>query len=469
MTRTLSVDATASAPGRRIAPGPRGHGLGGSMGDFRADKIGFLMGLRPRWGEVVRFRFGPKTIHLIQHPAHLKVVLQDRYLNFEKASRGFTKLKALLGEGLVTADGGHWQRQRRLAQPAFHGRRLTPFAAVIAAAAERQAAEWEKAAGYGAAVDVYPAMSRLTLRVVVETLLGSDLPAGGFEVVNRGLAVSLDHMNRNIYRLVDVPPSLPTPANRRFRRAVAAMDELVYGLIASRRSDAGGREDLLSRLVAARDEESGERMSDQHLRDEVMTILLAGHETTAIALTWTWYLLALHPDAGRRLRQEVAEVVGERPPAADDAPRLVFTTAVIQEALRLYPPLWAFSRRVREELEIGGFTIPAGSTLFLSPYVTHRHPEVWRDPEAFDPERWLAGDDPAERVRFAFLPFGGGPRNCIGGGFAVLEMQMILAVLARRFHLELAPGETRVPDPILTLRPAGGMPLLVRRAIEGAR
>jgi cytochrome P450 len=468
MTTTAAMEEAVPAHrGGRVAPGPRGRGLGGSLGDFRDGKIGFLMGLGPRYGEVVRFRFGPKTIHLLRHPDHLKAVLHDGYLEVEKASRGFTKLKALLGNGLVTSDGADWQRQRRIAQPAFHARRTAAFAGRMTAVAEETAERWEPHAASGRPLDVYPEMSRLTLEVVVRTLLGSDLPPGAFDTVNRGLAVALEHMNRNIYRLLDVPPGLPTRHNRRFRRAVAAMDELVYGLIAARRRDAGGRDDVLSMLVEARDEETGEGLADGQLRDQVMTVLLAGHETTAIALTWCWMLLAVYPEAGRRLRRELAERLGERPATADDVAALPFTTAVIQEALRLYPPLWAFSRRVRRPMEIGGFAIPGGSTLFISPYVTHRHPGYWRDPEAFDPDRWLDGSDPTRRTKFAFLPFGAGPRHCIGGGFAVLEMQLVLAALARRFHLELAPGRRPEPNPLLTLRPAGGLTVTLHRA-EGA-
>lgn len=442
-----------SGPRSRVAPGPRSRGLGGSLPDFRRDKIGFLMRVLHDHGPVVRFRFGPKTIHLLWHPDHVKQVLGDGYLNFEKASRGFNKLKLLLGNGLVTSDGSFWQRQRRIAQPAFHHQRIGGFADTMTAAAEETAGRWAAAAELGEPVAVYPEMSRLTFSVVVRTLLGTDLPAGAFETVNRGLAVALEHMNHNIYRLLDVPGFLPTRRNREFRAAVAAMDEVVYRIIERRRrEEPGAHRDLLAMLMSAEDEETGERMADEHLRDEVMTIMLAGHETTAIALTWTWYLLSTHPDVRRRLESELGRVLGGRPPAAADVPELAYTTQVVHEALRLYPPLWAFSRRVRDAFELGGYDVPAGSTLFLSPYLTHRHPEVWENPEGFDPERFAPAAP--RHPKYAFLPFGGGPRNCIGGGFAVLEMQMVLAALVQRFRLDLVPGHRVDLHPILTLRPS---------------
>ncbi|MEM7050924.1 MAG: cytochrome P450 [Acidobacteriota bacterium] len=466
MASTLSVASKDSLPAGRVAPGPAARGFAGSLPDFRDDKIGFLMGALRDYGEIVRFRFGPKVIHLLQHPDHVKLVLGRNHLNFAKASRGFNKLKSLLGNGLVTSDGSFWQRQRRIAQPAFHRKRIAAFAETMTAVAEEFADRWEPYAESGEPLDLYPEMNRLTFNVVMRTLLGADLPPADFDAVSHGLEVSLNHMNRNIYRLFDVPSSLPTRRNREFRAGVQAMDDVVYKVIAERRKDSSDRIDLLSMMMQARDEETGEQMLDEHLRDEVMTIMLAGHETTAIALTWTWYLLSTHPREARRLRAELAEVLGGRTPTIEDVPRLPYTTQVAHEALRLYPPLWAFSRLVKEEFELGGYQIPANSTLFLSPYVTHRHPEFWENPEGFDPERF-AVDRKAGRHPYAFLPFGGGPRNCIGSNFAILEMQMALATLAQRFRPDLLPGHHVEVAPILTLRPNAGMPMVLQR-VNGA-
>lgn len=454
----------ARPPAPRIAPGPEVRGFAGHLPDFRASKVEFLTDIGRRFGEVVRLRFGPKVIHMVRHPDHVKAVLQDCYLNFEKASRGFTKLKMLLGSGLVTADGGFWQRQRRIAQPAFHHQRIAAFASTFSEAAGEALPVWAEAARRGDPLDVYQEMSRITLNSVVRTLLGADLPSGGFAAVNRGLEVALDYVNHNIYRLFDVPSFVPSRRRRRFEEAVRGMDAVVYGLIERGRRDEAlsERPDLLSMLIAARDEESGEGMTDEQLRDQVMTILLAGHETTALALTWTWYLLSLHPQVRQTLRQEVEEVLGDRPPTVHDVPRLTRTTQVILEALRLYPPLWAFSRKVVEGFELGGYDIPSGSTLFLSPYVTHRHPEFWPNPEGFVPERFDAEADPRKRHKFCYLPFGAGPRNCIGSTFATLEMQMVIPTLLQRFEVDLLPGHQVHLQPLLTLRPRGGMPMLPR-------
>lgn len=466
MSSTLTAAPPQDGAAPRIAPGPAGRGLGGSLPDFRADKIGFFIRTLEEHGPIARFRFGNKTIHLLWHPDHVKEVLAQRYLNFEKASRGYNKLKPLLGRGMVTADGSWWQRQRRIAQPSFHHRRITGLADAVVRVAVEFGAGWDRMAERGEALSLYPQMGLLAFTVVARALLGSDLSPRDFEIVSRGLATSLEHMNHNIYRLFDVPAFLPTRRNREFRAAVEAMDGVVYKIIAERRADRGeGRKDLLAMLMAARDEETGEGMGDEALRDEVMTMMLAGHETTAIALTWTWYLLSTHPTVRRRLTDELDRELAGRAPTADDVPRLPYLSAVIQEALRLYPPIWAFSRRAIEGFELGGYDIPAGSTLFLSPYVTHRHPEVWESPEGFDPDRFLPGAP--EWPKYAWIPFGGGPRNCIGSGFALLEMQMVLATLLQRFQLDLHAGQRVGLHLLLTLRPSTDLPMVVTRRRGG--
>jgi cytochrome P450 len=412
-------------------------------------------------GNVVRLRFGPKTIHLFVHPDDLKVVMQDHYREFGKASRGFSKLKMLLGEGLLTSDGAFWQRQRRISQPAFHQRRIAAFARTMTAAAEEMAEDWHRHARAGGPLDIASEMMRITLTVVVRTLLGSDLPEGGFEKVKWALEVAIEHMNHNIYRLLDTPAFVPSARRRRFEKAVELLDGIVLAIIEKRRRAGEGHHDLLQMLMDARDEESGEGMTDEHLRDEVMTILLAGHETTAIALTWTWYLLSRHAEAGRRLPMELDQVLSGRPPTLEDLPRLTFTTQVLRETLRLYPPLWAFSRIVKKPMEVGGYALPAGSFTYASPYATHRLAEFWPNPEGFDPERFPDGQEPRDLPKFAYMPFGGGPRNCIGSNFALLELQMIVPTLAQRFRLEVVPGYIARPEPMLTLRPQGGLPMFL--------
>jgi cytochrome P450 len=414
--------------------------------------VGFFMRALEQHGDIVRLRFGPKSNHLLRHPDHIKVVLQDRYQDFGKESRGFKKIKLLLGEGLLTSDGAFWQRQRRIAQPSFHHRRISQLTTTMVTAAEEMP------------VDMSEEMMRITLTIVVRALLGSDLPPGAFQKVKWGLGVCIDFISHNIYRVVDVPTFLPTARNREFRAAVEALDEIVVGIIEERRRTGAEHGDLLQMLMDARDEETGEGMTDLHLRDEVMTIFLAGHETTAIALTWAWYLLCRHSEMGERVRAELDSVLGGRTPTMEDLPKLVDTNKAILETLRLYPPLWAFSRVVKKDVEVGGYTFPQGSMVFISPFATHRHPEFWDNPEGVSMDRFPGGKEPTDLPKFAYMPFGGGPRNCIGSTFALFELQVIIATLAQRFRPEILGGWVPEMAPILTLRPKGGLPMLIKPA-----
>jgi cytochrome P450 len=470
MSETTLVQGLGGRPAlAHTALGPRGHWLSGNLPEFKADRMAFLMDAVREYGDIPRFRFGRRITHLVHHPEHVRVVMQDRYQNFSKLSVGWKKLKLLLGDGLLTSDGDFWRRQRRIAQPAFHQTRIAAFARTMTDAAEEMARDWTVLADRGKPVDVAFEMMKITLTVVAKTLLGTDLQdEQAFRTVRWGIAVAIDYINRHIYRLVDVPGFVPTRGNREFHRAARDLDQLIYSIIEGRRRHGSERHDLLAMLMAARDEETGEGMTNLELRDEVMTMFLAGHETTSVALTWIWYFLATHVATARTLRAELAEVLGGRAPTLEDVPRLPFTNLVIKEVLRLYPPLWAFSRIVHQDIEIGGRVLPARSVVILSPYVTHRHPEYWDNPEGFDPRRFADEERIKSLPRFAYMPFGGGPRNCIGSAFAMLELQMLVATLAQRFVMHVQGGHSVVPRPILTLRPKGGMPMLLRRLTRPA-
>jgi cytochrome P450 len=443
------------------APGPRGHRLLGSLREARVDALGLFTSAREEYGDVVRFRFGPVGAHLICDPHDIQRVLKENHRNYSKQTRGYDALRLVIGQGLITAEDSFWLRQRRIVQPAFHRHRIAGLATMMVGAAEAMLAEWQARAQRQAPVDVAAEMMSLTLRIVAEALFGADL-THVVGTVNAALTVLLRATRRNSMSLLPVRwQRIPTPMNRRFRQAVGALDRVVYGLIEERRRHGEDRDDLLSMLMATRDEDTGERMTDGQLRDEVIGLLLAGHETSANALSWAWYLLSQDAASLRDLEAELDTVLGGRSPTVEDVPRLVQTKRVIEEAMRLFPPVWVIERRAIADDVLGGYPIPAGSMILISPYVTHRHPRYWENAERFDPTRFSA-EPAAHRHPFAYLPFSGGPRQCIGNGFATMETQLILATVAQRYRLRLAPGEVVAAEPTVTLRPRDGLKMSVQ-------
>ena len=436
------------------APGPRGQFLLGNLPRARRNPIAFFMDSFRDYGEVVRFRFGPVVGHLVSSSEGANHVLVENNKNYGKQTRGYRNLRYVLGNGLLTSEGETWKRQRRIAQPAFHRQRIAGFAATMVRAADDATAKLESRRGEN--MDVHHEMMRLTLRIVGETLLAYD-PTDAADEVGAALGFLLRLANERTRRVFDLPPVVPTRENRRFRRALTTLDTVVVRMIAERRKSTTDRADLLSMLIRARDAETGESMDDRQLRDEAMTILLAGHETTANALTFTWLLLSRYPAALRELRAELAQVLGGRNPTADDLPKLAQTRRILQEAMRLYPPAWIIGRSAKGPDQIGGYEIPARSIVFVSPYVVHRHPRLWSDPEGFDPQRFAR-----EPPRGAYLPFGAGPRMCIGNGFASMEAELVLATMAQRVRFELVPGADVELDPSITLRPRNGVRMRIR-------
>jgi cytochrome P450 len=436
------------------APGPRGHVLLGSLPEVRRDPIRMFLEAFHEHGEVVRFRFGPMVGHLVSSPEGVNHVLAENNKNYGKRTRGYRNLRYVLGNGLLTSEGEFWKRQRRIAQPAFHRQRIAGFAGAMVRAAEDAAASLESRRG--ADVDMHQEMMRLTLRIVGETLLAYD-PSDAASEVGAALHFLLSIANRRASSVLHLPPRVPTFENLRFRRALATLDEVVLRIIAERRRNPGDRGDLLSMLMESRDEDTGQSMDDRQLRDEAMTIFLAGHETTANALAFTWLLLSRHPATFRELRAELSQVLGGRGPTLADLPRLTLTRRILQESMRLYPPAWIIGRSVIGPDEIGGYEIPARSILFVSPYVVHRHPALWENPEGFDPQRFAQ-----EPPRGAYFPFGGGPRMCIGNGFASMEAELALATIAQRVRPDLVPGHRVELEPSITLRPRYGLRMTIR-------
>lgn len=445
-----------------IANGPPGLPLVGSLLDLREDRLSLFLDAAMKYGDVVRFSFGPSralVLHLLRHPDHIKRVFVDCADRYSKRTPGVREASLLLGNGLLTSEGEFWLRQRRLIQPAFHRQRIHAFGEVMVRAGDELVDAWLRRPRPDAPIDVTREMMMVALRVVTETLLGTDQPVDA-ALVGEAFDVILDDIRGRLATIVPIPRSVPTRRNVRFNAAVAALNREVSRIIVARRKNGGGRDDLLSMLMAARDAETGASMTDEQLRDEVMTIFAAGHETTANALAWTFLSLSNHPEVRRRMRAEIDEVCGARLPTVADLPRLDFTSRVFQESMRLHPPAWAISRRAEQDDVIGGYVIPKDSLVLLSPYVTHRHPAFWENPEAFDPDRF-ANDALSKLPRFAYFPFGGGARLCIGSTFAMVEGTLLLATISRRVRLDWVPGQKIVPEPGITLRPGGGTEMRV--------
>ena len=449
---------------RRLPPGPRGLPIIGVLPAVRRNPTAAFMSAARHFGDVVYLRIGPRRGYLITNPVDIRHVLQDNARNYHKSPL-YDKLRVSLGNGLLTSEDEFWLRQRRIAQPAFHRQRIATLASVMTEAARDFAAEWQTNASAGLPVDVAEEMMRLTRTVVLRALLGADLgPFAG--KVDDAWTIINQHIGESFWSL-GLTEKLPTSSYRRFQAARAVLQGAVDHVISQRRRSPSDRGDLLSMLISARDEETGEAMTDEQLRVEVTTFLLAGQETTSLALTWSWYLLSQHAGAQRRLEQEIDTVLNGRPPEYIDLVNLSYTRMVIDEAMRLYPPAWGFSRQALADDELGGYQLPRGWLAFVIPYVLHRLPAFWEQPEAFDPERFLP-ERSADRPKFVYLPFGAGPRQCIGNQFALIEAQIIIATLTQGYRLHLVPQHRVEPWPLITLRPRFGMPMIIERRAVGS-
>jgi cytochrome P450 len=433
-------------------PGPRGLPLIGNTLELLDDPLGFITRISSDYGDVVRFRLLHMNVYLLNHPDAIEEILRTASDHFIKDD--FTRrLSIAVGNGLLTSEGDTWRRQRKLAQPAFHHHRVRAYGDAMVRHAARLASRYAP----GETRDVHADMMRLTLDIVAETLFGADI--GG---VADEIGAAMETLSERFAGAgVLVPLWIPTPENRRVARALTRLDEIVYGLIRERRSSGTDRGDLLSMLLAATTDEGG-GMSDRQLRDEVVTLMLAGHETTALALTFAHSLLGQHPRALEELVAEIARVLGERAATVDDLPNLPYADGVIRESLRLYPPAWALGREATRPCRIAGYDIEPGTQFWLAQWVVHRDPRWFPNPLAFEPERWK--DDLAKRLpRFAYFPFGGGPRFCIGNAFAMMEAVLLLVTLVQRVTFRLADNRPLELSPSVTLRPKNGLAATVER------
>jgi cytochrome P450 len=433
-----------------IPPGPKGRFLSGNLAEMRRDLLGFYLRCARDYGDCTTLRFGTKRVFFVSNPVLIEQVLHSR--NFTK-HYALRMNRLLLGNGLLTSEGDFWLRQRRLIQPVFQRERILSYAPDMTANAERQIEAWRD----GDVRDMHVEMRKLTLAIAAKTLFGADV-AGQSEEVGLALREAMGTFSQRFFRIIRIPESVPTPGNLRIRRAIRRLNAILYGLINQRRTE-GEQKDLLSILLHARHESDGSGMTDQQLRDEAMTLFLAGHETTALALTWGWYLLAQNAEVVEKLQAELHQVLDGRTPTAADLSNLPYTDAIVQEVMRLYPPAYAIGRQAIQACTIGGYPVPAGGTILMSQWVMHRDPRFFEDPERFYPGRWL--DGLAKRLpRYAYFPFGGGQRVCIGNTFALMELPLVLATIAQRFRFSLPPGPPVLPKPQLTLQPS--RPILLK-------
>ncbi len=445
----------------RQPTGPSGKLLMGVLPEVRRDTLGFLTRTSQTHGAVARYRLGPLRSYLVTHPDGVKRVLQDNVANYTKDHVSYSLVRWIGGNGLVTSQGDFWLRQRRLAQPAFHRQRIGALAGMMTRATHELLERWESVAAQGKPLHVGPEMMGLTLRIVGDALFGANV-SEKTAVVGQAFDVLSAQVVERFRTFNVIPPVLPTRADRSFRSSIKTLRGVVGEMISERRKSGEDRGDLLSMFMLARDEETGAQMDDTQLTDESVTMLVAGHETTATTLSWIWALLNQHPEVEAKLHAEVDSALAGRSPTLEDLPLLPYSRMVVDEALRIYPPVYVLSRKVRADDEVCGFHIPGGSSVDLSPYATHRLPEFWDEPEQFRPERFTP-EQVAKRPRFAYFPFIAGPRQCIGNAFALMEAQLITACIAQRFRLRMVPGYTPTPEPLITLRPVGGLPMHLER------
>jgi cytochrome P450 len=414
-----------------------------------------------QYGDVVRYRYyGPYEGYLISQPAHIKYVLQDNSHNYHKTPLEMRRFREVLGNGLFTSEGDEWLQQRRTLQPGFHRQRIQSFATIMTDATEDMTRRWAQARRRDEFLDVMPEMRRLVMIIVARSMFGAHLDTE-IDHLGRSVLILLEWINRRLYWLFDPIGDIPGPPRQRFERAMAEVNATVQRFIDQSRASQEQRDDLLSMLLEVRDPETGQGLSDTEIREQVMTVFLAGTDTTVNLLGWTWYLLSQHPESARRVCADLASVLNGRTATVEDLPKLTYLTMVLDEVLRLYPPAWAMSRTPIEDDAIGGYRVRANQPVYMCQWVTHRHPEFWDNPEGFDPERFLP-ERAANRPRFAYFPFGGGARQCIGNTFALMEAQLVVATVLQRFALDLAPGARVTPKPVIGLRPHPGLPMRLR-------
>ena len=440
-----------------IPPKYPAHFLLGALPEARRDPLGMFIKAAREYGDVVRLRFGPYTSYLVNHPDGIKHVLQTNHKNYRLAPFVADLFSLVSGLNLITSDGEHWKHQRRLMQPAFHRGRIAEFGKIMTDAAVKMVEKWQWAINKRETVDIQAEMRRLSLQIVCKALFDMDSEERNIEL-QQHIQTSYQYIEYRLNTFLYLPLFIPTKRHRRLKQALAKIDGQLQEIIRARGRRKERKDDLLAMLLQARDEG---RLTDEWVRNEIMATIGAGYETVSLVLAWSFYALFRHPDVRRKLLGELDAILGGRVPTVDDLPLLNYTKMFIQEVLRLYPPFWGLaSRDVIEGDEVCGYSVPAGTTIEIVPYAVHRDPRFWRGPERFQPENFAA-EYSAGRPEFAYIPFGGGPRRCIGETFALIEIQLILATILRHYELRVAPGFEVVPECSFTLRVKGGLPMII--------
>lgn len=441
---------------RQLPAMPRTPLLGNLL-ELRRHRLEFFLRMSRECGDIACFHAGTRPVVFVNSPEYIRTILVERAYDFEKTPNMRKYLRPVLGNGLLTSDNEFHKRQRKLVAPAFQHRRVAAYAGVMASYAERAQTAWTE----GATIDIAQEMMRLTLMIVSKVLLDAELAQEADEL-GEALTTAMRFTIDKFSAIVRVPSGWPTAGNRRFQQARERLDSTIYRIIEERRKSGEDPGDLLSMLLRAQDEDDGSFMNDVQVRDEVMSTFVAGYETVANALAWTWYLLARHPEVYGRLREEATRVLAGRTPTAGDLASLPYTFQVFKEAMRLYPPAWTISREAKRPTKLGDYLLPMGQVVIMSPYTLHRRPDYFPEPERFDPERFTP--EAEQRLpRDAYIPFADGPRGCIGIHFAMLEGPIILATLAQRVIFNLVPGQQVEPEPLITLRPRGGIKVAVEK------
>jgi cytochrome P450 len=441
-------------------PVPRlqGYPLIGVLPKVFGNPLQFLTNAMLEHKDMVILDLGFSSVYLVNHPDYIEHILKDNYRNYEKGHM-WQPIKYLIGDGLPVAEGDVWLKQRRLMQPNFHRQKLSGLAEIINGTILASLEKWPALAQSGQPVDVLEEMLHLGLDIIVKTMFTANITQQESDLLCEKFTLIAKLVMYRMWTFF-LPEWMPRPGDRRFHEAVQIADNILYKIIERRRETNEDTGDLLSMLMFARDEAGG-GMTNKQLRDELMTVMTAGHETAAIALGWTWYLLSQNPDVEAKLHNELAEVLGGRMPTFDDLGSLVYTKMVIEESMRLYPPVWPIPRVAVNDDVVGQYRIPAGSVVVISPFVVHRHPDFWSTPEQFNPERF-SPDEASAREKYAYIPFGGGPRICIGNNFAMMQAQLTLAIIAQKYSLKLVPDHKVEPHSSSTTKPKYGLPMLIR-------
>jgi enediyne biosynthesis protein E7 len=455
-------------PAGKRPPGPPRSMTLSLLWRLNSDRLGLMQAAADEYGDAARIAVGPKVLYFFNHPDHAKHVLADNAANYHKGF-GLAQAKRALGDGLLTSEGELWRKQRRIIQPVFQSKRIAAQAGAIAEEAATLVARL-RSRPIDQPVDLLHELNGLTLGVLGRTLLDSDL--GAFESIGQSFEAVQDQAMFEAVTLSKVPTWLPLPKQLRFKKARRELQVVVDQLVANRLARVDGDadrltgDDVLTRLILSTREEPDPRVGRQRMLDELVTLLLAGHETTASTLGWAFHLISEHPEVGERLRDEAIAVLGDRPPTYEDLRQLRYHAMVLDEVMRLYPPVWMLSRQGQADDVVGGYHVPAGDDVMICPYTLHRHRDFWEDPERFDPERFDP-DRPVSRPRYAFIPFGAGPRFCVGNHLGLMEATFVLASVVRELRLATVPGYRVIPEPMLSLRVKGGLPMTVHPATPG--